>query len=170
MLEPRIFFLLQRKVRPGRGRAPTSPIGSPASLRGGRSYSLNDDAVHYGGGSGGGSRGGHGHNTHHRNGFTPREGPASPGSAEARGFARRSGGSDSAGFARRSGGSDPGSGGCRGSGHQHSAEGGDAGHFAALEEKVQRRLRQNREAAQRSRQRKKAYMAALEAEVWYARL
>lgn len=30
---------------------------------------------------------------------------------------------------------------------------------------VQRRLRQNREAAQRSRQRKKAYMAALEAEV-----
>ena len=32
-------------------------------------------------------------------------------------------------------------------------------------QQVQRRLRQNREAAQRSRQRKKAYMAALEAEV-----
>jgi bZIP transcription factor len=32
---------------------------------------------------------------------------------------------------------------------------------------VQRRLRQNREAAQRSRQRKKAYMAALEAEVLF---
>lgn len=30
---------------------------------------------------------------------------------------------------------------------------------------MQRRLRQNREAAQRSRQRKKAYMAQLEAEV-----
>ncbi len=37
--------------------------------------------------------------------------------------------------------------------------------YAALDEKVQRRLAQNREAARKSRQRKKDYMKQLEVEV-----
>lgn len=43
--------------------------------------------------------------------------------------------------------------------------GGRTRDYAALDEKVQRRLAQNREAARKSRQRKKDYMKQLEVEV-----
>ena len=57
-------------------------------------------------------------------------------------------------------------GGCSGGGGAGGrGRGGGRKDYAALDEKVQRRLAQNREAARKSRQRKKDYMKQLEVEV-----
>lgn len=145
---------VQRKATSAARGPPADRGGGPGSstangARGGARYSLDDGSVHYGSG--------------------PRAAAAAGGSPSGGGIRGKAEPGHWHGFSATGG---DGSG---GSGDEGAASGGGGGHrgcpsanaahSAALEEKVQRRLRQNREAAQRSRKRKKAYMAQLEAEV-----